>query len=87
MNRKIYFLTKLEQEMVDQRRKFAYEIIKENIETKLLLDQKFDEQIKEEMRKTLARGENVTIGKSLYLRQSLKDEIFFFFKKFFGCVK
>lgn len=83
MGRKIYFLTELEQEIINQRRKFHYEIIKENVETQLLINQKSDDHVKEEMRKKLAQGKSVTIDKSLHPHQAPIDDFFSFIKRFF----
>jgi hypothetical protein len=87
MSRKIYLLTELEQEIINQRRVFNQQLIKENTETQLLLNQKNDEHAVAEMRKMLARGERVDIAKNMHPHRAPIDDIIFYIKKFFGCTK
>lgn len=81
MSRKFYLLTKLEQEIIEQRRSFNKQIIKENNETWLLFNKRNDDYIKAEMRKKLANGESIIIEKSLEAYPNLLMKIFLYLKK------
>jgi len=87
MSKKIYILTELEQEIINQMRKNNCLLIKENVETQLLLNQKNDEHVAVKMRQTLSRGESIIIDKSLYPHQAPIDDFFLFFKRLLGCTK
>lgn len=87
MSSKLYVLTELEQDIINQMRKNNSQLIKENTETQLLLNQKNDEHVKVKMRQTLAQGKSIIIDKSLYPHQAPIDDIFLFFKRIFGCTK
>ena len=81
MSKKLYLLTELEQEIIEQRRAFNKQIIKENNETWLLFNRENDDYIKAEMRKKLAKGERVIIEESLQYYPNLLMRIFLYFKK------
>lgn len=81
MSKKLYLLTELEQEIIEQRRSFNKQIIKENNETWLLFNRENDDYIKSEMRKKLAKGESVIIEESLQSYSNLLMRIFLYFKK------
>lgn len=81
MSKKLYLLTELEQEIIEQRRSFNKQIIKENNETWLLFNRENDDYIKSEMRKKLAKGESVIIEESLQSYPNLLMRIFLYFKK------
>ena len=85
--KKLYLLSKAEQNMIDNHRKFITGLIKEKEEIEQLLNRQskekeiFYEHSKVLMRQCLARGEKFDIDKSLYPHQPPINQIFYYLKE------
>lgn len=79
--KKIYLLTKSEQELINQRRAFNRSIIKENEDAYLLFQKENDEYTKAQMRKRLAEGKSITIDESMYPHKPPINQIFSYIKR------
>ena len=81
MAKKIYFLTELESQIIEQRRKFNEEILTLSVQEQLKRSKKNDKFILDWAKEKFKKGENITISESCRNNFSLIEKLIYFFRK------
>ncbi|MDN5093404.1 hypothetical protein [Aliarcobacter butzleri] len=81
MAKKIYFLTELESQIIEQRRKFNEEILTLSVQEQLKRSEKNDKFILDWAKEKFKKGENIIISESCRNNFSLIEKLIYFFRK------
>ncbi|MCT7553823.1 hypothetical protein [Aliarcobacter butzleri] len=81
MAKKIYFLTELESQIIEQRRKFNEEILTLSVQEQLKRIEKNDKFILDWAKEEFQKGKNITISESCRNNFSLIEKLIYFFRK------